>query len=166
MIQPIVAGAVRKNVIQSLSRVQFFASPWTIVRQAPLSFTISRSLLKNHVHWVSDAIYSYYPLQPPSPFAFSLPRIRVFSNESALQSSGQSIRALTSATVLTMNIQGWFPLGLTGLISLQSKGLSRVFSSTTICKHQFSDAQPFYGPTFTSIHDYWKNHSFDYKDLC
>ena len=99
-----------------------------------------------------------------SPSVF--PSIRVFSNESALQASGQSIRVLTSATVLTMNSQGWFPLGLTGLISLQSKGLSSVFSSTIICKHEFFGAQPFYGPTLTSIHDYWKNHSFDYKDLC
>ena len=66
-----------------------------------------------------------------------------------------------------MNIQGWFPLGLTGLISLQSKGLSRVFSSTTIQKHQFFVALSLlYDPTLTSVHDYWENHSFDYMDLC
>ena len=64
-----------------------------------------------------------------------------------------------------MNIQGWFPLGLTSLISLQSKGLLRVFSSATIQKYEFFDAQP-YGPTFISIHDYLKNHSFDYTDIC
>ena len=63
-------------------------------------------------------------------------------------------------------IQGWFPLGLTCLISLKSKGLSSVFSSTTIWKHQFFVTQPFFGPTITSIHDYWKNHSFDYMDFC
>ena len=63
-------------------------------------------------------------------------------------SSGHSISAL--ASVLSMNIQGWFPLGLTGLISLQSKGLSRVFSRTTIGKHQFFSL--LYGPTLTSIH--------------
>ena len=57
-------------------------------------------------------------------------------------SGGQSIGASTSASVLPMNIQGWFPLGLTGLISLQTKGLSRVFSNTTIQKHQFFSAQP------------------------
>ena len=57
-------------------------------------------------------------------------------------SGGQSIGASASASVLPMNIQGWFPLGLTGLISLQSKGLSRVFSSTTVQKHQFSGSQP------------------------
>ena len=64
-----------------------------------------------------------------------------------------------------MNIQGWFPLGLTGLISLLSKGLSRVFSSTTIWNHQFFGIQPSFWSTLISIHDYWKNHSFDYMDL-
>ena len=58
------------------------------------------------------------------------PSIRVLFNESALTSGGQSIRTSASTSVLLMNIQGWFPLGLTGLVSLQSKGLSRVFSST------------------------------------
>ena len=59
-----------------------------------------------------------------------------------LSSGGQSIGASSSASVLPMNIQGWFPLGLTGLISLQSKGLCRIFSSTTIQKHPFFSAQP------------------------
>ena len=59
-----------------------------------------------------------------------------------------------------MNVKGWFPLGLTGLISLQSKGLSRVFSNTTVQKHQFSALSLLYGPTLTCVHDYWKNHSF------
>ena len=64
-----------------------------------------------------------------------------------------------SASVLAMNIQDWFPLGWTGLISLHSKGLSRVFSNTTVQKDQFFSF--LYSPTLTSIHDYWKNHSFD-----
>ena len=77
---------------------------------------------------------------------------------SQLFSSGvQSIGVSASVRVLPMNIQDWFPLGLTGLISLQSKGLPRVFSKTTVL---------LYGPTLTSIHDYWKNHSFDSMDLC
>ena len=66
-------------------------------------------------------------------------------------SGGKSIRDSASASVLLMNIQGWFPLGLTGLISLLSKGLSRVFASTTVWKHQFFDAQPSYDPTLTSV---------------
>ena len=71
-------------------------------------------------------------------------------------SGSQSIGASASVSVLPMNIQGWFPLRMTDLISLQSKGLSRVFSSTTIRKHWFFSTQPLYGPTFTSVHDYWK----------
>ena len=76
-------------------------------------------------------------------------------------SGGQSIRASASASVLPMNIQDRFPLGLTGLISLQSKGLSGVLSNTRVQKHQFFDAQSFYGPKLMSIHEFWKNHSFD-----
>ena len=77
--------------------------------------------------------------------------------------SGGQINGV-SASVLPMNIQDWFPLGRTGWISLQSKGLSRTFSNTTVQKYQFFGTQFFfffYGPTLTSIHDYWKNHSFD-----
>ena len=82
---------------------------------------------------------------------------RVFSNESVLCIRWP--RIVASASVLPMNIQDWFPLGLSGLISLQSKGLSRVFSNTAVQKHQFFGAP--YGPNFTSMHDYWKSHSFD-----
>ena len=78
-------------------------------------------------------------------------------------SGGQSIGA--SASVLPVNSQSWFPLGLTGLISLLSKGLSRVFFSTTIRKHQLFNAQPSLWSTLTSLHDYWKHRSFDYIDL-
>ena len=76
-------------------------------------------------------------------------------------SDGQNIGVSASASVRPMNIQHWFPLGWTALISLQSKGLLRVFSNTIVQKHQFFSAQPSYSPTLTSKHDYWKNHSFD-----
>ena len=78
-------------------------------------------------------------------------------------SGGQSIAASTSASVLPKSIQGWFPLGLTGLISLQSKGLSRVFSNTTVQKQQLC---LLYHPAVTSVHDYCKDHSLNYMDLC
>ena len=81
-------------------------------------------------------------------------------------SGGQSIEALASASILPMNIQDWFPLGVTGWISLQFKGLSRVFSSTTVWRHQFFALSFFYCPALTSIQDYWKNHSFDQMDIC
>ena len=75
----------------------------------------------------------------------SFPTLGFFQMSRLFTSDGQSIGASASASVLPMNIQGWFPLGLTGLITLLSKGLSRVFSSTTVQKHQFFSAQ-FYGP--------------------
>ena len=79
---------------------------------------------------------------------------------------GQSIGTLVSASVHLMNIQDWFPLGLTGLISLQPKGFSRVFSSTTVQIINASTFSLLYGPALTPVQDYWKNHSFDWTDLC
>ena len=96
----------------------------------------------------------------------SFPESRSFPMSWLFASGGQSIGVSTSASVLPMNIQGWFPLWLTGLISLLSKGLSRVFSSTTVWKYQFSTLSFLYGPPLTSVHDYWKNHSFAYTNLC
>ena len=83
----------------------------------------------------------------------SFPASGSFLMSQLFTSGGQSIGASTSASVLPRNSQGWFPLGWTGWISLQSKGLSRVFSNTTVQKHQFSFL---YGPTLISIHDYGK----------
>ena len=80
-------------------------------------------------------------------------------------SSGGKAGASALASVLSMNTQGWFPLGSTSLISLLSKWISRVFSSTTFRQHQFFGSQLLYGPTHISIHDYWKNHSFDHTHL-
>ena len=76
-------------------------------------------------------------------------------------SGGQSTVASASASVLPVNIQSWFPLGLTGLVFLLSTGLSRVFSSTTVWRHQFLALSLLSGPALTPVHDYWKNHSFD-----
>ena len=94
------------------------------------------------------------------------PNIRVFSNKLSLHIRWQSIGACASAWVLPKKIHGWFRLGLTGLISLLSKGLSRVFSSATVQIINSSALSLLYGPTLISIHDYWKNHNFDYMDLC
>ena len=91
---------------------------------------------QTHDHWVSDAIQPSHPLSCPSSSALSLsPQQGLFQMSQLFTSGGQSIGA--SAWVLPMNVQGWFPLGVAGLICLLSKGLSRVFSSTTVCKHQF-----------------------------
>ena len=96
-----------------------------------------RACSKSHIHRVCDAIQPSHPLSSPSSPAFNLSSIRVLSNESVLTSDGQNIGASASASVLPMNIQDVFPLGWTGWMSLQSKGLSRVFSNTTVQKHQF-----------------------------
>ena len=90
----------------------------------------------------------------------SLPASGSFQMSQLSASGGQSIDASASTSVPPMNTQDWSPLGWTGWISSQSKGLSRVFSNTTVQKHQFFSAQ-LYCPTLTSIHDYWKNHSLD-----
>ena len=132
-------------------RVRLFATPFTTACQASLSITNSRSLLKlTSIESVmpSNHLILCHPLLPPSIF----PSIRVFSSESVLHISGQIIGVSVSALVLPMNIQDRFPLGWTGWISLQSKGLS------SLLQPQFnsinSSALSFlYGPTLTSIRD-------------
>ena len=119
-----------------------------------------------YVHWVSDAIQPSHSLLPPSLLAFNLSQHQgLFQWVNFFASGGQSIGASASASVLLMNIQGWFPFRLTGLISLQSKKLLRVFSNPTVQKHQFFGVQPSCDPTLTPVHDYWENHGFDYMDL-
>ena len=138
--------------VQSLSHVRFFATPWTAAHQASLSITNSRSLLKLmsiELVMPSNHLILYRPLLLlPSIF----PSIRVFSNESVF-----SIRwpKYWSFSISPFNIQDRFPLVLTGLISLLSKGLSRVFSNITVQKHQFFSAQLSSQSTLTSIHNYW-----------
>ena len=98
---------------------------------------------QTHVHWVNDAIQPSHPLSSTSSLALkSFPASGSFPISRLFTSGGQSTDASASAPVLLLNIQGWFPLGLTGLISLLSKRLSRVFSSATIQKHQFFSTQP------------------------
>ena len=126
--------------VQLLSLVWLFANPWTAARQASLSITNSLSLPKpmsiESVMPSNHLILCYPLLLLPSIF----PSIRVFFNESALCISGQSIGVSPSTSVLPMNIQDWSPLGWTGWISLQSKGLSKV-SNNTDQKHQFVGTQ-------------------------
>ena len=94
------------------------------------------------IHWIGDAIQTSHPLSS-SPSAFNLAHHQGFFPVSQLfTSGGQSIGASVSTSVLPKSIQGWFPLGLTGLISLRSKGLSRVFSSSAVWKHKFFSTQP------------------------
>ena len=114
-----------------------------------------------HVHWVGDAIQPSHPLSSPSTSAFNLSQHQVFSKESVLCMRLPKYWSLSFSISLPMNIQDWFPLGWTGLISLQSKRLSRVFSNTTVQKLNSLALSFLYSPTLTSISDYWKNHSLD-----
>ena len=118
------------------------------------------------VHWVSDPIQPPHPLSSPSPPTSISPSFRVFSSELALLTRWPSIEASASTSVPPLNIQGWFPLGLTGLISLPSKGLSRVFP-----QHHNSKASILSCSAFFMIIDYliywlfWKN-SILIKNSC
>ena len=91
----------------------------------------------------------------------SFPALGSFPMSQLFASGGQSIGASASASVPPMNIQGWFPLGLIGLISSQSQGPAGVFSSTKIQKHQFFGSQPSLWSNSISVHDHLKSHSFD-----
>ena len=127
--------------VQSLSRDRLFATPWIAARQASLSITNCQSLLK--LTSIESVMPSNYLILccPLSSCLQSFPASESFPMSQFFTSGGQSIGASASTLVLPMNIQDWFPLGLTGWISLQSKGLSRVFSNTTVQKHQFLAVQ-------------------------
>ena len=116
-------------------------TPWTATLQASQSVTISRSLLKLmfiELVMPSNPLILCHPLLLlPSPFPVS----GSFLMSYLFTAGGQNIGDSASASVLPMNIPDWFPLGLTGLISLQSKGLSRVFSNNTVQKNQFFGTQ-------------------------
>ena len=117
------------------------ATPWIAAHQAPLSSTISWSLLKSiSIESVMQSNHLILCL-PVSSCPQSFPVSESFPKNWSFASSGRSTGASASASVLPMNIQSWFPLGLTGLISLKSKGLSRVFSSSRVWKHQFFGTQ-------------------------
>ena len=126
--------------VQSLSRVRLFVTPWTAARQASLSITNSWSSLKlTSSQWCHPAIS--FSVVPFSSCSQSLPASESFPMSQFFAWGGQSIGVSASASVLPMNNQDWFPLGWTGWISLQSKGLSRVFSNTTVQKDPFFSAQ-------------------------
>ena len=134
-------------------------------RHASLSITNSRSSPK--LMCIESVMPSSYLilcrsllLLPPIP-----PSIRVFSNESTLCMRWPEYWSFSLSISPSMNTQDWSPLGWTGWISLQSKGLSRIFSNDSSSTNSLA-LSFLYSPTLTSIHDHWKNHSFDYIDLC
>ena len=146
--------------VQSLSLVWLFVTPRTAASQASLSFTISLSLLK--LMSIESVLPSNYIILccPLLLLPTIFPSIGVFSSESVLCSRWPKYWSF-SFSISPSNEYSGFPLGWTVLISLQSEGLSRIFSSTTIQSTNFLTLSLLYGPTLISIHDYGKNHSFD-----
>ena len=127
-------------VVQLLSRVWL----WDPVHCSMPGFPVLYCLLEfaqTHVRWVSDAINQFILCCPFSFCLRSFPACESFRVSQLFTSGGQSTGASASASVLPVNIQDWFPLGLTDLISLQFKGFSSIFSNTTVQKHQFFGAQ-------------------------
>ena len=126
--------------VQSLSCIQLFAAMWTAAHQASLSITNSQSLPK--LLSIESVMPSNHLIlcSPCSSCPQSFPASGSFPVSQFFPSGGQSIKSFSCSIVLPVNIQDWFPLGWTGWISLQSKGLPRVFSSTTVQKHQFFGA--------------------------
>ena len=159
---PALQAAIRAIVVQSHNSSWLFVTQCTAAHQASLSFTVSWSLLK------LMSIESVMPsshlilccpllLLPPIP-----PSIRVFSDEwKTLWMRLPEYWSFSFSISPPMNTQDWSPLGWTGWISLQSKGLSRVFSNTTVQKHQFFGTQLSSQSNSHIIHDHWKNHSLD-----
>ena len=155
----------RQRLLLSHQVVSDSAASLPAAHQASLAFTVSQSLLRfMSIEWCCLTIS---PSASLFSFAFKyFPASGSFPISQSSQQVAKSIGVSASASVLPMNTQGWLPLGLAGWISLQSKGLTRVFSNTTVQKHQFFSARP---SLCSSSHICtWlpENHSFDYTDLC
>ena len=152
-------------VVQWLSCVWLFGTPWTAACQTSLSFTISQSLLK--LMSIALVLPSNHPiLCYPLLLPFSIfPSIRVFSNELALHIGWPKYWSFSFSISPSNEYSGLISVKIDGFDLLSVHGTLKSFlQHTTFWKHQFYSL--IYGPTLTSIHDYWKNHSFDYTDLC
>ena len=155
---------MRCVVVQSVSRVWLFATLGSLQHSRLPCF-----LLSPRVCWSSYPLSRWchpiisFSVSPFSSCSQSFSASGSFPLSWLFSSGGQRIGA--SASVLPVNIQGLFPLRLTSLIFLKPKRISRVFSSTATWKNH-SLGLSLHGPTHTSIHDYWENHSFDYTDCC
>ena len=152
-------------VVQLLSHVWLFVIPWTAACQDSMFSTVSWSLFKfmciESMMVSNDPIFCCPLLLLPSIYSSS----RVFSNEWVLYIRWPKYWSFSFSMSPSNEYSGLISFRIDYLISLLSKGLSRVFSSTTIQKHQFFSTQPIYGPTLPSVRDYWKNHSLDYRDF-
>ena len=159
-IYPIISS------VQSLSHIQLFATPLTAARQASLSFTNSQNLLNlmyiESVIPSNNLILCHNLLLLPSVFL----SFRVFSNKSVLHIRWPKDWSFSFSISPSNEYPGLIPLGWTGWIILQYKGLLRVFSKTTVQRHQFLVVQLSLKSNSYLTRDYRKNNSFDYVELC
>ena len=146
---------IQFSSVHSFSHVQLFVTPWTAASPTPRVHPNPCPLSQWCHQTISSSVVPFSSCPQSFPASGSFPMSQLFT------SGGLSIGVSAPTSVLTMNIQDWSPLGLTGLISLQSKGLSRVFSNPQFKSINSSVLSFLYSPTLTSIHDHWKNHSLD-----
>ena len=153
-------------VVQSLSHVWLFATSWTSMPDFPVLHYLPE-FVQTRVHWVDDAIQPYHPsVIPFSSCPQSFPASESFPKSWLFASGGQSIGASASASVLPMNNQDWFSLGVTDLLSYCPRDSQESSPAPQFKTISSSVLSLLYGPTLTSSLNYWKNHSFDYMDLC
>ena len=152
--------------VQSLSRVRLFETPWTEVCQASLSFPISRVYTNSCPlsQWchpnTSSSVTLFSSCLQSFPASGSFPASWLFT------SGSQGIGASASAPALPVKIQSWFPLELTGVIPCSPRDTQESSPAPQFKSINSLALSLLYGPTLISISDYWKNHSFDYMDLC
>ena len=149
------ASQVVLGSVHSLSCVRLFATPWTAARQASLSITNSRSLLRLmsiELVMPSNHLILCHPLRLPSIF----PSIRVFSSEPVLHIRQPKYWNFSLSISISNEYSGLISFRTDWLNLLAVKGLSRVFPNTTVQKHQFFSPQLLYSPNLTSVHDYWQ----------
>ena len=132
---------IQLSSIQSLSRVRLFETPWIAARQASLSITNSQEFTQTHVHRIGDTIQPSHPPSSPSPPAPNPSQHQFFLMSQFFSWGGQSTGVSALASFLPKNTQDWSPSEWTSWTSLQSMGLSRVFSNTIVQKHQFFSVQ-------------------------
>ena len=149
------------TVVQSLSHIQLFATPWIVAHKPSLSQALSPEVCPN-LRPLNQWCYLTI-LYSVSPFSFypqSFSALGFFPVSQIFTSSDQSIGA--SASVFTMNSQGRFPLGL----MVWSPAVQGILKSLLLHYDSKASLRFLYGPTLRPVHDYWKSHSFDYMDLC
>ena len=151
------------SLVQSLNHVWLFATPWTAAHQASPSITNFRAC-SNSCPWSQWCYLTISSSVLPFSCIQSFPASGSFPMSQFFTSGGQSTGVSALASVLPMSIQNWFPLELTSLISLQSKGLSRVFSRTIAQKHQFFDTQLSLWSNSNIHRCSWKKHRFDWME--